>query len=74
MLCFALSSIFFSAKTQELPFIQYTVQDGLGSMFIRCMFQDSRGILWIGTLDGISKFNGEGFKTIISKMVLIILL
>ncbi len=62
ILCFGLSSIFFSAKTQELPFIQYTVQDGLGSMFIRCMYQDSRGILWVGTLDGISKFNGEGFK------------
>ena len=46
---------------QELPYIQYSVQDGLGSMFVRCIFQDSRGIIWVGTLDGLSKFGGQSF-------------
>jgi ligand-binding sensor domain-containing protein/class 3 adenylate cyclase/predicted metal-dependent HD superfamily phosphohydrolase len=33
-------------------FKKYTIEDGLPSNFVRVLFRDSRGILWIGTDDG----------------------
>lgn len=36
------------------PYKQYTLRDGLPQMQITCLFQDSRGYLWVGTKGGIS--------------------
>lgn len=46
---------------QTLPFHPYTTKDGLLSNSINTFFQDSRGYLWIGTVDGISVYNGQSF-------------
>lgn len=46
---------------QQLPFKQYTTQDGLSQMQIQDMFRDSRGYLWLSTRDGVSWFNGSEF-------------
>lgn len=43
------------------PYKQYTLRDGLPQMQITCLFQDSRGYLWVGTKGGISCFNGDKF-------------
>ena len=40
----------------------YGVNDGLISNDIRCFFQDSKGILWIGTMDGLSIYDGHRFR------------
>ena len=48
---------------QKYPYREYTTYDGLAQMQINCLFQDSRGYLWIGTKGGLSKFNGETFKS-----------
>jgi len=58
-------SCFFPVKislAQSLPFLHYTTKDGLPSASVRCVFQDSRGYLWIGTTHGLSRFNGIGFE------------
>jgi len=47
---------------QTLPFKHYSVEDGLVSSSVSCIFQDSGGYLWIGTEQGISRFNGVDFK------------
>lgn len=49
------------AECQVLPFDIYGVDNGLPSDFITALFQDSRGVLWIGTSEGLSEFDGIGF-------------
>jgi len=46
---------------QQPIFKSYTVQDGLVTNHVRRIFQDSKGSIWIGTLEGISQFNGYQF-------------
>jgi len=58
-------SFFFPVKillAQSLPFLHYTNKDGLPSSSVSCIFQDSRGFLWVGTTHGLSRFNGIGFE------------
>ncbi len=40
----------------------YTYQDdGFVNNFVRCIFQDSKGFIWIGTAEGVSQYNGYQF-------------
>ncbi|MEO6869565.1 MAG: two-component regulator propeller domain-containing protein, partial [Ginsengibacter sp.] len=48
-------------KAQQQIFKNYTVNDGLISNEIRGIFQDSKGFLWIATLEGLSKYDGNTF-------------
>lgn len=40
----------------------YTTSDGLADNTIYCISQDSYGYLWIGTANGLSRFDGRRFK------------
>ncbi|MBC2845412.1 sensor histidine kinase [Winogradskyella flava] len=40
----------------------YTTADGLPHDVTYGLFQDSKGYIWIGTDNGLSKFNGQSFK------------
>ena len=43
---------------------QFTIQDGLPDMKIECLYEDSQGILWIGTHDrGVVRYDGREFET-----------
>src|SRR5947209_9828763 len=48
-----------SAFGQQLPIRWYTVRDGLAFSDVLALFQDSRGYLWVGTFDGLSRFDGS---------------
>lgn len=39
-------------------FIRIGVKDGLSSSTITTIYQDSKGYMWIGTADGLNKYNG----------------
>lgn len=54
----------FVVQAQELPlqFDHITVKDGLSQSQAYCFFQDSYGYLWIGTQDGLNRYNGSTFK------------
>lgn len=39
-----------------------STEHGLSSSTVRCIFEDSRGFLWIGTLDGLNRYDSHGFK------------
>jgi len=55
--------ITYSQPTQRLEtFRHFTVQDGLVQNEITCLFEDSKGYLWIGTKNGVSKYNGKAFE------------
>ncbi|WP_306640979.1 ligand-binding sensor domain-containing protein [Sanyastnella coralliicola] len=47
---------------QTLPFIEWSTNDGLAQSQVRCFHQDHLGYLWIGTLGGVSRFDGDGFR------------
>ena len=47
----------------ELSSKQMRTSDGLPSNSVRCMFQDSKGFLWLGTLDGLTRYDGNTFLT-----------
>lgn len=48
--------------SQTIPCKNITINDGLPSNNIKCIFKDSRGILWIGTEDGLCSYNGKDYK------------
>ena len=47
---------------QNEIFKSYTVEDGLSSSDINCIFQDKSGFIWIGTDNGLNRFDGSEFK------------
>ncbi|SOE20507.1 Two component regulator propeller [Spirosomataceae bacterium TFI 002] len=53
-----------SLKGQVKPgfFRNIGVQEGLPSEFVLSTIQDSNGFIWIGTSNGLSRFDGYGFK------------
>ena len=51
-----------SAYTQQYNFINYSIEEGLAQSQIRAISQDNEGYLWIGTLGGLSKFDGINFE------------
>lgn len=46
---------------QQYSALTYTVNDGLPSNQITSTYEDSYGFLWIGTNNGVSRFNGKNF-------------
>jgi len=47
---------------QSYQFEKYNVEQGLPQQYIYSLNQDNNGFIWIGTGDGISKFDGIEFK------------
>lgn len=52
----------FNAYSQQYNFINYSIEDGLAQSQVRAICQDNLGYLWIGTLGGLSKFDGTTFE------------
>ena len=52
---------FTAALAQQVSFIKYTMHDGLVSNPVRCIYQDSKDFIWIGTYEGLSRFDGYKF-------------
>ena len=49
------------AFAQEIKFEHLTSDHGLSNNSVRCFFQDRTGYLWIGTEDGLCKYDGYSF-------------
>lgn len=60
LLLFVLS---FSVLGQRYSFIQYSLKEGLTQSQVRTLYQDKNGFIWVGTLGGISKFDGRNFES-----------
>ena len=46
---------------QSYHFRKYQVEDGLLHNTVQCFLQDSRGFLWVGTQNGLNRFDGYSF-------------
>ena len=68
--------VWFSAFSQIIPEVKtdqtftadyvsknWTTEDGLPGMTITTALQDKTGYIWIGTYDGLVRFDGVEFKT-----------
>lgn len=42
---------------------KFTEADGLASNTVLTIFEDSRGAIWFGTTDGLTRYDGENFQT-----------
>lgn len=51
-----------SAQTTKSRFQHLTVEDGLPQNLVDCMLQDSRGFLWMGTWNGLARYDGYDFE------------
>ena len=59
--CFLFCVAFFCAHTQPVLFKSYTVHEGLVANPVRCVYQDKMGFIWIGTFEGLSRYDGHRF-------------
>ncbi|MDT8401662.1 MAG: response regulator [Bacteroidales bacterium] len=50
-------------SAQNYYFRQYLVEDGLSNNNVTCCIQDYHGFIWIGTRDGLNRFDGYSFRT-----------
>ena len=48
--------------SSNIKFIRYSTKMGLSSNTQRCVTQDKEGFIWIGTGDGLNRFDGYTFK------------
>ncbi|WP_243113354.1 ligand-binding sensor domain-containing protein [Romboutsia sp. Marseille-P6047] len=48
--------------SESLNFKNITIEDGLSQSTVEAIYQDSRGYIWIGTNDGLNRYNGYEFK------------
>jgi len=51
-----------SASAQRTSFIEFGVEQGLIQSQVQSVLQDNEGNLWVGTLGGLSKYNGKSFS------------
>ncbi len=49
------------AQQNLLKFDRLTSEQGLSDNFVLCMMQDSQGLIWFGTRDGLNRYDGYGF-------------
>lgn len=51
-----------SSVFSQIDFERYQVEDGLSQNSILALLQDRNGYIWIGTEDGLNRFDGYSFK------------
>ncbi len=47
----------------DYNFTKLTTREGLSSNYVNCITQDSSGFIWIGTSDGLNRYDGRSIKT-----------
>ncbi len=52
----------YSNAFEQINFENITIDDGLSQSTTEVMLQDSDGYIWIGTNDGLNRYNGSEFK------------
>jgi len=62
IICLLLFSGINPAWGQVRHFDHYRVSDGLSQSEILCIFQDSEGYMWLGSQNGLNKFDGYDFE------------
>ena len=48
-------------QSQSVKFKHITVDNGLSQSWVRCITQDKTGFLWVGTDNGLNRYDGYNF-------------
>lgn len=62
---YTLLTLFFSLlclHAQSFMFKHLEVSDGLSNNSVRCIYKDSEGLMWFGTMAGLNYYDGYTFK------------
>ncbi len=59
---FSIASFYAHAQIPNLKFRHLTADQGLSHNTITCFLQDSQGYMWIGTQDGLNRYNAYSFE------------
>ena len=61
----------FSSKShlQIEPFKNYTVDQGLSQNYVKTIVEGPYGFMWVGTRDGLNRYDGQGFIHYRNKML-----
>ena len=62
LLGMALEALPFSGVANTPRFVNYSAADGLPSNSVYAITQDAEGFLWIGTGNGLARFDGSSFQ------------
>ncbi|MDN5217254.1 two-component regulator propeller domain-containing protein [Fulvivirgaceae bacterium BMA12] len=46
---------------EDLKFKHISLEEGLSNGLVQCVIQDKKGYIWIGTDDGLNRYNGHDF-------------
>lgn len=58
-----LTAAAFVCEARAQPFARFASRDGLSTDAVTALTQDRSGALWIGTEDGLNRFDGHSFRT-----------
>lgn len=50
------------AQAATYQFVRYSTEYGLSHNQVNCFFKDSQGFVWIGTANGLNRFDGYSFR------------
>ncbi len=62
LLSYLLMPMLLLAASNALRFRHFSVEDGLSSNSVRALMQDKHGFLWLGTDEGLNRYDGTNVK------------
>lgn len=61
LIIYLLSHFLPSSASIEVRSTHFTATDGIANNTVRYIIQDSKGFIWLGTLNGLSRYDGSSF-------------
>lgn len=61
LILFALNVL--KGHAQDITFNHLTTNDGLSQFSVNSLYRDEKGFIWIGTREGLNRYNGNEIKT-----------
>lgn len=50
------------SQSMDYQFVRYSAENGLSHNQVNCFLKDRQGFVWVGTVDGLNRFDGYSFK------------
>ena len=61
-ICIFSDNVYSARRYTNINFQSITIDDGLSQSLAEYIYQDSLGYIWVGTNDGLNRYNGNEFK------------
>ena len=62
LLLVSVSMIAATLQAQNITFNHLTTDDGLSQFSVNSLYIDENGVLWIGTREGLNRYDGEDLQ------------